>query len=114
MIQVWYQGKNVGVLHRSVLAGRKALTFTEVDARDGRISERAFSLNARRTLIPYEVENRTSLRSHLKHELGLDESHVTVTRDELSAQYEIIWLVLVAADIDEYEYLFDQPDFDPL
>ncbi len=113
MIQVWYQGKNVGTLHRSVPFSRKALTFTEVDATDGRISERTFSLNRTTTHIPYEVENRTPLRSYLKHELGLAETQVAIRRNELCAQYEVSWLTIVATDLDAYEYLFDQSEFDP-
>jgi hypothetical protein len=80
------------------------------------IRETVFSL-IRHTQTVEKVElvrSSMSIFEYVDQMLGLDIEELVVTECPNMDAVRVSWLKVVADDIDQYEFLFDQPDFIPV
>lgn len=115
MIEVWFHGKRKGWLNVSPPAQRKQLVFTEVEKLGGTIREIAFSLTTRSNIVDKItlVSKGWTLEQHVKHMFGVDLAHCLVEPEKHMEGVRVSWSMVSATHIDQYEYLFDRPEFIP-
>ncbi|QIG69223.1 hypothetical protein EVB78_021 [Rhizobium phage RHph_N1_15] len=117
MIEVRFQRRKMGALNISAPKHERCFRVTECDAADNsaRFSERTFSLTTRTDIVDEAdlLRGGVDLDFWIINELGLDPKDCSVVRDHANMGYRVTRPAIIASDIDEYEFLFDRPEFIP-
>jgi hypothetical protein len=116
VIQVHYGKKPVGVLNLSAPVGRTYVTFTEVNGPTGVISEKAFSLTRYTHFVDkFDLLTKSaSIQQIIADECGIDPKVCEIAEDYYRDGYRVSYPMIRARDLDEYEFLFDLVEFEPL
>ncbi|OCP21923.1 MULTISPECIES: hypothetical protein [unclassified Ensifer] len=115
MIEVWFHSKRKGWLNISPSSQRQHLVFTEIETIGGTIREIFFSLNRRSNVVNKVdlMKSGWTLEQHVKHMFGVDLNHCLVEHEAHQDAVRVSWPMVSITDIDQYEYLFDKPEFIP-
>ncbi|QIG69055.1 hypothetical protein EVB77_021 [Rhizobium phage RHph_N1_10] len=117
MIEVRFQRRKMGALNISAPKHERCLRVGERNATGdpAKFSERTFSLTSQTSLVNEEdlLRGGVDLDFWIINELGLDPKDCTVLRDPMNMGYRVTRPAIIASDIDEYEFLFDRPEFIP-
>lgn len=100
----------------SVPAYHKTITFTELSDPDdlhSPFSEKTFSLMTRNNLVDERdlAVSGWAIETYVTHQFGVDPTKCEIHRDNAAMGWRVSWRMIVAENIDQYEYLFDKREF---